>query len=147
MSSSDEIRKVRIKKLELLAEAGMDPYPARAKRELSLKEAVNSFSTLEKEKREKWLSGRIMSIRIQGAIIFITLFDGTGSFQILLKKDALGEKILSFLKRPRILEILSRHAEPSLLPRERRKLWKGENGECSPRVFCPFRKNGMVLPI
>ena len=99
MSSSDEIRKVRIKKLELLAEAGMDPYPARAKRELSLKEAVNSFSTLEKEKREKWLSGRIMSIRIQGAIIFITLFDGTGSFQILLKKDALGGKNFELFKK------------------------------------------------
>ncbi|MFA6520483.1 MAG: lysine--tRNA ligase [Candidatus Paceibacterota bacterium] len=96
MSSIDEIRGLRIKKLNLLKEKGIDPYPAESKRELSLKEAIENFDSLEKNKDSKWVSGRIMSIRGQGAIIFITIFDGTATFQGLLKKDVIGEDKLNF---------------------------------------------------
>lgn len=100
MSSLDEIRDIRIKKLELLKKAGVNPYPAESKRELSLAEAISDFETLEKAGKEnnvmKWVSGRVMSLRGQGAIIFTTLFDGTASFQGLLKKDVVGEEKLSF---------------------------------------------------
>ena len=37
-----------------------------------------------------------MSVRGQGAIIFITLYDGTANFQAVLKKDVLGEEKLNF---------------------------------------------------
>lgn len=96
MSSIDEIRDARIKKLELLRKRGVNPYPAESKREISLKDAVENFENLEKNKEEKWISGRIMSIRGQGAIVFITLNDGTATFQGLLKKDVLGEEKLTF---------------------------------------------------
>ncbi len=96
MSSIDEIRDARIAKLEILKKKGIDPYPADSKRELTLGQAIESFSSLEKEKNKKWIAGRIMSIRGQGAIIFITLNDGTGLFQGLLKKDILGETKLAF---------------------------------------------------
>jgi len=92
MSSIDEIRDIRIKKLELLKKAGLNPYPAHSNRELSLKEAVDDFDSLEKSGEQKWLAGRVMSLRGQGAIIFITLYDGTANFQGLLKKDVLGDK-------------------------------------------------------
>ena len=96
MSSIDEIRGLRIKKLDLLKQGGMEPYPADSKRDLSLAEAVSDFENLEKSKEEKWIAGRIMSIRGQGAIIFITLNDGTSTFQGLLKKDILGEEKFKF---------------------------------------------------
>ncbi len=96
MSSIDEIRDVRIKKLELLRKRGIDPYPAESKRELSLKEAIEGFDDLEKKGETKWLAGRIMSIRGQGAIVFITLYDGTANFQGLLKKDVLGDEKFDF---------------------------------------------------
>ena len=96
MSSIDEIRALRIKKLELLKKKGIEPYPAKSNRELSLQDVLKSFSDLEKSKAVKWISGRIMSIRGQGAIIFITLNDGTAHFQGLLKKDILGEEKLNF---------------------------------------------------
>lgn len=96
MSSIDEIRDARINKLKLLRNKGVNPYPADSKRELTLREVVENFDNLEKNKEEKWISGRIMSIRGQGAIIFITLYDGTGSFQGLLKKDILGEEKFNF---------------------------------------------------
>src|SRR3989339_2253556 len=96
MSSIDEIRDARIKKLQLLKEKGVNPYLARPKREMTLREAVNDFDLLEKNKETKWVAGRIMSIRGQGAIIFITLNDGTGVFQGLLKKDILGVEKFDF---------------------------------------------------
>src|SRR6185369_10558818 len=96
MSSIDEIRDTRIKKLNLLREGGVNPYPTESKREISLKEAAENFAKLEKAKEEKWIAGRIMSIRGQGAIVFITLNDGTGSFQGLLKEDILRADKFNF---------------------------------------------------
>ncbi|MBI5139089.1 lysine--tRNA ligase [Candidatus Nomurabacteria bacterium] len=96
MSLLEEIREARIKKLQLLKERGFDPYPAEAKRELSLGEANLNFENLEKESSLKWIGGRVMSIRGQGAIVFITLYDGTGEFQGLLKKDILGDEKFNF---------------------------------------------------
>src|SRR3989338_1023335 len=96
MSSIDEIRDARIKKLELLKKKGYEAYPAESKREISLKEAAEVFESLEKNKDIKWIAGRIMSIRGQGAIVFITLYDGTGTFQGLLKKDVIGDEKLNF---------------------------------------------------
>ena len=92
MSSIDEIRDTRIKKLELLKKKGIDPYPAKSKKELNLKEVIDGFNDLEKDGKEKWIAGRIMSIRGQGAIIFLTLNDGTANFQALLKKDSIDEE-------------------------------------------------------
>lgn len=105
MSSIDEIRDARIKKLKLLQKKGMNPYPAESKRELTLQKAVDNFDKLEKPARRggkkeiKWIAGRIMSIRGQGAIVFITLNDGTGHFQGLLKKDILGGDQFDFFNK------------------------------------------------
>lgn len=96
MSSIDEIRGLRIKKLELLKDRGVNPYPANSKREITLKGASDCFDSLEKDKEIKWIAGRIMSIRGQGAIVFVTLNDGTGTFQGLLKKDILDEEKFNF---------------------------------------------------
>ncbi len=96
MSSIDEIRDARIKKLELLKKKGLNPYPAESKREITLREAIQNFTDLEKSGGAKWIAGRIMSIRGQGAIVFITLNDGTALFQGLLKKDILGDEKFDF---------------------------------------------------
>ncbi|MEK7564130.1 MAG: lysine--tRNA ligase [Patescibacteria group bacterium] len=96
MSSIDEIRDIRIKKLEALIKRGINPYPAKSQMDISLSEAFSTFNELEKSKENKWIAGRIMSIRGQGAIVFITLNDGTGTFQALLKKDVIGEEKLGF---------------------------------------------------
>jgi lysyl-tRNA synthetase class 2 len=92
MSSIDEIRDARIEKIKLLQKLGINPYPVVSKREITLKEAVENFDDLESKKEKKWIAGRIMSIRGQGAIIFATLNDGSGTFQALLKKDVLSEE-------------------------------------------------------
>jgi lysyl-tRNA synthetase class 2 len=99
MSSIDEIRDVRLKKLELLKSKGLNPYPAVSRRELSLKEVVASFDELSASHVEKWIAGRVMSIRGQGAILFLNLNDGTDTFQSILKKDVIGEEEFSFFTK------------------------------------------------
>ncbi len=85
MSSLEELRAQRIEKLKMLQSKGINPYPISTAREYSLEEAVSDFKKLEK-KKSVTLAGRILSIRGQGAIVFVTLNDGTGSFQAMLKK-------------------------------------------------------------
>lgn len=95
MSSIDEIRDVRLTKLKILKEKGINPFPSTTNKELYINEAIFGFDDLEKNKTSKWLAGRILSIRGQGSIMFITISDGTGSFQGVLKLDVLGEEKLN----------------------------------------------------
>lgn len=95
MASIDEIRDARLKKLALLTERGIDPYPAKVPRDFSLTELKETFADKEKTGEPFSVAGRIMALRGQGAILFAVLFDGTEKFQVILKKDELGEETLS----------------------------------------------------
>jgi lysyl-tRNA synthetase, class II len=90
MASLEEIREGRLKKLETLKAAGMDPYPAKTERDFEIGELIKDFEKLENEKKIVTIAGRVMALRSQGAITFADIFDGSGKFQILLKR---GEKI------------------------------------------------------
>lgn len=91
MSTPDSLKEVRLQKLELLKNAGMEPYPARANRDYTLAEAKEKFDELEGKSLS--LAGRIMAIRGQGAILFAVLNDGTDTFQSVFKKDELDENL------------------------------------------------------
>src|SRR3989338_7077707 len=89
MASLDDIRSARLAKLKLLQEKGINPYPVSTLADATLKEASEDFTKLS-EKRNITLAGRIMAQRSQGGLVFADLFDGTGKFQALLKKDGLA---------------------------------------------------------
>ncbi len=91
MASLEEIRSERLKKLDALKAAGVSPYPSKIPRDMSLANVRARFSDLEKEGKPINLAGRVMAIRGQGAIRFVVLKDGTGTFQAVLKKDVLGD--------------------------------------------------------
>lgn len=93
MASLDELRAVRLEKLHALKAAGMDPYPAHVSRDLSLVDVKKRFSELEADGAALSVVGRIMSLRGQGAIQFVTLYDGTEKFQIVVKKDTLAPEL------------------------------------------------------
>lgn len=96
--SLEDIKAVRLQKLQTIKEKGFNPYPAEVTRTHSLKEAIESFDALQNNATEVSLVGRVMSLRGQGAIIFSDLFDGTSRFQVLFKKDDMKEEDFSFLK-------------------------------------------------
>lgn len=95
MASIEELREARIKKIELLKGAGMDPYPPFVARDYSIKEVKNSFDKLSPASEDKNISvaGRVIIVRGQGAILFIVLQDGDERLQAVLKKDSLDEDL------------------------------------------------------
>jgi lysyl-tRNA synthetase, class II len=97
MSSFEELRNIRIQKLKLLEKAGMDPYPAISKKDYSIFEVINDFDKISK-KGSIHLCGRVMAVRGQGGLVFININDGTGTFQGLLKKDEMDEKVFDLFQ-------------------------------------------------
>jgi lysyl-tRNA synthetase, class II len=89
MASLEELRSVRLEKLEKLKVFGMDAYPASVSRDMTLGDVRMRFAELERDENTIALAGRIMSLRGQGAILFVTLTDGSGKFQVVIKKDAM----------------------------------------------------------
>jgi lysyl-tRNA synthetase class 2 len=83
----EDIIKERRKKLDLLRQAGIDPYPARVERSFEIVRAVKDFDELEQSQKEISLVGRITSIRDQGQILFIDIADESGKIQLVLKSD------------------------------------------------------------
>lgn len=99
MASLDELREIRLHKLELIKQAGMDPYPAKVPRSFCLADAKANFAQYEKSQDEVSLCGRIMAIRGQGAIQFFVLDDGKANFQAVIKKDILDEKSFDLISK------------------------------------------------
>jgi lysyl-tRNA synthetase class 2 len=119
MASLEEIKTERLKKLEILKNLSINPYPAKIElvgsriharqararlKEVESgvdEEAVEAeiveeqkFHNQETHHETVVLAGRVMSSRGSGKIIFIDLADETGKFQIVLKADVLSDESL-----------------------------------------------------
>ena len=97
MASLEELKSIRLKKIELLKQAGMPPYPAKVSRTFCLADAKANFADFESNKKEVSLCGRVMAIRGQGAILFFVLDDGKGVFQSVIKKDVLKPELFDLI--------------------------------------------------
>jgi len=96
MATIDELRKIRIKKLEAIKKAGFLAYPAKVKRTHKITEALKGFSNLARVKKEIILVGRIRSLREHGKATFLHFEDGTGKIQAYFREDRIGEKGYKF---------------------------------------------------
>jgi lysyl-tRNA synthetase class 2 len=99
MASLEEIRNVRLEKLALLKERGIDPYPSTNSIQYALQELEEKFDALLSDSKDVTAGGRVMSLREQGALIFIDLFDGTAKFQTLFHKEKLGDEAFDFFSK------------------------------------------------
>lgn len=86
-SRLSEIRNIRLEKVKRLREMGIDPFPAKANKEISNKEVLDDFSKFEG--KEVTLAGRLMSWREHGKIIFGHLMDESASIQIFVQEEKL----------------------------------------------------------
>lgn len=98
MSSFEEIRSERLKKLTSLREKVGDVYPASVNRDASIFEILNNFSKFSKKKKASFVVGRIMAIRAHGGAAFFDVYDGSGKIQGYLKKDEVGENIFNLFQ-------------------------------------------------
>jgi len=82
----EDIIKVRKDKLKTLRDKGFDPYPSAVQRTHTIGEIRKLFTTLSRNKKKVFITGRVLGFRDQGKIIFTDLDDGTGSFQALITR-------------------------------------------------------------
>lgn len=82
-----ELKAERARKIGLLREAGMDPYPASTAADTTIAAFQADFAARENGGTTTILAGRLMARRGQGGIMFVDLFDGTGKAQAVFQKD------------------------------------------------------------
>ncbi len=91
MSTLQDFRNERIKKLEELRALGVDPYPANSARTVEIGELLSDFDQILKDAEEGRngknvnVAGRIVSIRSFGKLAFIVIEDATGKIQLFLR--------------------------------------------------------------
>lgn len=95
MASIEELRNTRLEKINKLKEAGMHPYPVSVFCDYDIPYVKENFDKLEKEGKEISLSGRVIVVRGQGAILFIVLQDKGDKLQAVLKKGELDDKLFN----------------------------------------------------
>ena len=83
----------RLKKLEILNEKGIDPYPTDFKPTHNTADCLNLLDETEKkdlEKSEDILSaGRITAVRKMGKAVFIDILDEVGKIQLLARNNTI----------------------------------------------------------
>ena len=87
MSSLREYRLEQLTKLNQLRQSGLDLYPSRVQRDISLSALRQDFAQFEGE--SKWLTGRLLSLRQHGQITFLDVADQDGSLQLIVRQSAL----------------------------------------------------------
>jgi lysyl-tRNA synthetase, class II len=83
----DQIQEIKLKKLNNIIEAGLDPYPEKSERTMNNNQAIEKFDSIQDEIT---LLGRLKSLRPMGNIAFAHIEDGFGKIQIFLNKKILN---------------------------------------------------------
>lgn len=99
-SKFTKLEKGRIEKVKDLRAAGIEPYPTRAARTHTSREAIDSFAEIEGKDDavpiQATLVGRIRSVRRMGKIVFAHIEDGAGVVQLFFRSDDIGGDQLAF---------------------------------------------------
>ncbi len=103
--NDNELRKVRLDKLQAFREAGRDPFVVTtADQELHTADVVSRFEELEG--KDVSLCGRIMSKRPMGKAAFMNIADRDGRMQVYVRRDDVGEEEYAFFKKYDIGDIV-----------------------------------------
>ena len=85
MTTLNDYRDERLRKLSQIRELGINPYPAKSHRNTKIATILDHFT--EKDGQEVCIAGRIVAIRAFGKIAFVKLRDYTGEVQIFMEKS------------------------------------------------------------
>lgn len=101
MATIDDLKKVRLEKLEALKKLGVNPYPPTVTRKQTITQAR------ENEGKDVAVTGRLRGLRGHGKILFADLSDESAKIQVVFKADALQKKSLDQLPLLDIGDFLS----------------------------------------
>ncbi len=102
MAKKMELDQEKLRKLQELREAGVDPYPYNYKQTHHAKEINAKYATLktaEHTKDKVSVAGRIMLRRVMGKAGFYHLQDQSGRVQLYFREDALGAEKYDLLTK------------------------------------------------
>lgn len=89
----------RLKKMEEFINNGVNPYPAKVKRDFGIGSVLADFESLADSQKEFYIVGRLRSKREHGNLAFANLEDASGNIQLAFSKKDIGvEAYKSFLK-------------------------------------------------
>lgn len=83
-------RQERLRKLQALEQAGINPYPAKVQRDLLISDFLGDFSKLESSQQAVSVVGRLRSLRSHGNLTFANLEDQSAQVQLAFSKKDLG---------------------------------------------------------
>ncbi len=95
----NELEKVRLQKVQELAEKGISAYPTRSFITTTIKDACAAFEKAEAEGQpspEVTIAGRMRSLRVMGKLAFTHIEDGSGRIQLFLRINELGDQLQFF---------------------------------------------------
>ena len=90
--SLEEQRQARIDKLQRLRELEVNPYPYSFDRSHSLAELAATPEAFAESEQEVSVAGRIRGLRDHGKSIFADVEDGSGRFQVFIRKSQVGDR-------------------------------------------------------
>ena len=90
MALSD-YRKTQLEKRKQLLAKSNTPYPQSTKRTHTVGEVNKDFAKLKRQSKRLVLTGRIVTLRRHGGATFVNIKDTSGIFQLLLRRDNMGE--------------------------------------------------------
>lgn len=101
MAEYTSLEKIRLEKIEQLRNVGIEPYPTRAHRTHTSREAIAAYEKAEAEGGtvEATLAGRLRSVRAMGKITFAHIEDGEGRIQLLFRINELGAERVELFNR------------------------------------------------
>ena len=83
MTTLNDYRNERLKKLDEIKSLGINPYPSESSRSNKIKEILENFSALEN--KEVSIAGRLVAIRSFGKLVFLKLRDDSAEVQVFMK--------------------------------------------------------------
>jgi lysyl-tRNA synthetase class 2 len=97
-----QLEQLRVEKLERLRARGVEPYPYRVKRTHTVAEAIAALEAAEaagEQGPQVAVTGRLRSVRVMGKAAFAHIEDGSGSIQLFLRIQEVGEEAYEMFKQ------------------------------------------------
>jgi len=103
MPEYTSLEKIRLEKIILLRQEGIEPYPTRAERTHTSAEAIAAFESAERAAAggplpevRATVAGRLRAVRPMGKLTFAHIEDGEGKLQLFLRVNELGQDKINF---------------------------------------------------
>lgn len=109
MSTQEDFRADREKKIAALEAKGINSYPAETSTTHAIASVQEGFFSLETQGVQVTVAGRVMANREHGALAFFDIFDGTGKIQLFCERETMGEdsfqELLNFVSTADFIEV------------------------------------------